>query len=82
MNFGCARRRAKTAGVTGTSVDTASSPSNGLVIQWVSLVMATSGWDGVFVWEGAYGVDAWSLLAAMAVRTKTVRLGTMLTPLP
>jgi alkanesulfonate monooxygenase SsuD/methylene tetrahydromethanopterin reductase-like flavin-dependent oxidoreductase (luciferase family) len=40
------------------------------------------GWDGVFVWEGAYGVDAWSLLAAMAVRTSTVRLGTMLTPLP
>ena len=25
-----------------------------------------SGWDGVFVWEAAYGVDAWSLLAAMA----------------
>ena len=40
------------------------------------------GWDGVFVWEGAYGVDAWSLLAAMAVRTRNVRLGTMLTPLP
>jgi alkanesulfonate monooxygenase SsuD/methylene tetrahydromethanopterin reductase-like flavin-dependent oxidoreductase (luciferase family) len=41
-----------------------------------------SGWDGVFVWEAAYGVDAWSLLAAMAVRTGRVRLGTMLTPLP
>ena len=25
-----------------------------------------AGWDGVFVWEAAYGVDAWSLLAAMA----------------
>jgi alkanesulfonate monooxygenase SsuD/methylene tetrahydromethanopterin reductase-like flavin-dependent oxidoreductase (luciferase family) len=36
----------------------------------------------VFVWEAAYGVDAWSLLAAMAVRTDRVRLGTMLTPLP
>src|SRR5919205_3989630 len=41
-----------------------------------------AGWDGVFVWEAAYGVDAWSLLAAMAQRTTRVRLGTMLTPLP
>jgi alkanesulfonate monooxygenase SsuD/methylene tetrahydromethanopterin reductase-like flavin-dependent oxidoreductase (luciferase family) len=41
-----------------------------------------AGWDGVFVWEAAYGVDAWSLLAAMAVRTSRVRLGTLLTPLP
>src|SRR5437667_12547048 len=41
-----------------------------------------SGWDGVFVWETAYGVDAWSLLAAMARETTRVRLGTMLTPLP
>ena len=41
-----------------------------------------AGWDGVFVWEAAYGVDAWSLLAAMAARTSRVRLGTMLTPLP
>jgi alkanesulfonate monooxygenase SsuD/methylene tetrahydromethanopterin reductase-like flavin-dependent oxidoreductase (luciferase family) len=41
-----------------------------------------AGWDGVFVWEAAYGVDAWSLLSAMAVRTTRVRLGTMLTPLP
>src|SRR5262249_34759848 len=41
-----------------------------------------AGWDGVFVWEAAYGVDAWSLLAAIAARTARVRLGTMLTPLP
>ncbi len=41
-----------------------------------------AGWDGVFVWEAAYGVDAWSLLAAMAARTSRVRLGTVLTPLP
>jgi alkanesulfonate monooxygenase SsuD/methylene tetrahydromethanopterin reductase-like flavin-dependent oxidoreductase (luciferase family) len=40
------------------------------------------GWDGVFVWEAAYGVDAWSLLAAVATRTARVQLGTMLTPLP
>jgi len=41
-----------------------------------------SGWDGVFVWEAAYGVDAWTLLGAMAARTERVMLGTLLTPLP
>jgi len=41
-----------------------------------------AGWDGVFVWEAAYGVDAWALLAAIASRTKRLRLGTLLTPLP
>jgi alkanesulfonate monooxygenase SsuD/methylene tetrahydromethanopterin reductase-like flavin-dependent oxidoreductase (luciferase family) len=48
----------------------------------LALVAEQAGWDGVFVWEAAYGIDAWSLLAAMAERTASVRLGTMLTPLP
>ncbi|MFG1603931.1 LLM class flavin-dependent oxidoreductase [Actinoplanes sp. NPDC049265] len=47
-----------------------------------AILAERSGWDGVFVWETTYGVDAWSLLAAMAVRTTRVRLGTILTPLP
>jgi alkanesulfonate monooxygenase SsuD/methylene tetrahydromethanopterin reductase-like flavin-dependent oxidoreductase (luciferase family) len=41
-----------------------------------------AGWDGVFSFELAYGVDPWTLLAAVAARTSRVRLGTMLTPLP
>lgn len=45
-------------------------------------VAEAAGWDGVFVFETAFGVDAWSLLAAMAVRTERVKLGTLLTPLP
>ena len=29
-----------------------------------------AGWDGVFVWEAAYGVEPWGLLCAMAVKTE------------
>jgi alkanesulfonate monooxygenase SsuD/methylene tetrahydromethanopterin reductase-like flavin-dependent oxidoreductase (luciferase family) len=47
-----------------------------------AILAERSGWDGVFVWEAAYGVDAWGLLAAMAAVTTRVKLGTMLTPLP
>ncbi|HEY7123997.1 MAG TPA: LLM class flavin-dependent oxidoreductase [Ktedonobacterales bacterium] len=40
-----------------------------------------AGWDGVFVWDLIYGIDAWVSLAAVATRTERVRFGTMLTPL-
>jgi alkanesulfonate monooxygenase SsuD/methylene tetrahydromethanopterin reductase-like flavin-dependent oxidoreductase (luciferase family) len=40
-----------------------------------------AGWDGLFVWEPVWGYDAWILLAAAAVRTERLRLGTMITPL-
>lgn len=40
-----------------------------------------AGWDGFFVWEPVWGVDAWVALSAAAMRTERIRLGTMLTPL-
>jgi len=40
------------------------------------------GWHGFFVWEGIWATDPWSVLAAAAMRTSTIRLGTMLTPVP
>lgn len=54
-----------------------------------ALLAEESGWDGVFVedyivWQGhndAPTYDPWVALAAMAVATTTVRLGTMVTPI-
>src|SRR5436190_612961 len=58
-------------------------PGGTAVEQLEQAVLAEeSGWDGVFVWEAAYGVDAWGLLSAIAARTSRVTLGTALTPLP
>ena len=40
-----------------------------------------AGWDGFFVWEPIWGVDAWVCLTAAAMVTFRIRLGTMLSPL-
>lgn len=40
-----------------------------------------SGWDGFFVWEPVWGVDAWVALTAAAMVTERMRLGTLITPL-
>jgi alkanesulfonate monooxygenase SsuD/methylene tetrahydromethanopterin reductase-like flavin-dependent oxidoreductase (luciferase family) len=39
------------------------------------------GWDGFFVWEPVWGIDAWICLTAAAMRTERIKLGTMLTPI-
>jgi alkanesulfonate monooxygenase SsuD/methylene tetrahydromethanopterin reductase-like flavin-dependent oxidoreductase (luciferase family) len=38
------------------------------------------GWDAVFTWESLYGEHAWVNLAAAAMQTSRIRLGTLLTP--
>src|SRR5512137_1911371 len=40
-----------------------------------------AGWDGFFVWEPVWGIDAWVALTAAAMQTQKIRLGTMLTPI-
>lgn len=40
------------------------------------------GWDAIFTWEALYGVDAWVTLAAAALATERIKLGTLLTPVP
>ena len=62
----------------------------GFVVPWadaaeigeLAAVAELHGWDGLFVWEPVWGVDAWVALAVAACRTKKLRVGTMLTPLP
>src|SRR2546428_10884009 len=51
-----------------------------------------AGWDGFFLWDQGSKttltptfdpmVDPWIALAAIALRTRTIRLGTLVTPLP
>lgn len=60
----------------------------GFVVPWgdadaigdLAAVAEEHGWDGLFVWEPVWGVDAWIALGLAAVRTSRIRLGTLLTP--
>jgi alkanesulfonate monooxygenase SsuD/methylene tetrahydromethanopterin reductase-like flavin-dependent oxidoreductase (luciferase family) len=40
-----------------------------------------AGWDGLFVWEPVWGIDAWVALTAAAMTTERIRLGTLLSPI-
>ena len=40
-----------------------------------------AGWDGFFLSEGMWSVDAWVCLTGAAMRTERIRLGTLLSPL-
>jgi alkanesulfonate monooxygenase SsuD/methylene tetrahydromethanopterin reductase-like flavin-dependent oxidoreductase (luciferase family) len=59
-----------------------------VVITWASerefaelaAVAEAAGWDMVLSWESVWGQDAWATLAAAAMTTDRVRLGTLLTP--
>ena len=48
----------------------------------LAVIAEENGWDGFFVWESIWGIDAWVMLGAAAMTTQRIRLGTMLTPLP
>ncbi len=60
----------------------------GFVVPWgdaddvgdLAAAAEEAGWDGLFVWEPIWGVDAWISLGLAAVRTSRIRLGTLLTP--
>ncbi|NOK60084.1 MAG: LLM class flavin-dependent oxidoreductase [Chloroflexi bacterium AL-W] len=40
-----------------------------------------AGGDGFFMWNPMRGIDPWVALAAVAVKTEHIRLGTLITPL-
>lgn len=67
----------------GTGVDAA------LVAEWAAAAEG-AGWDGFFLWDHLFAfapgpvdaVDPWIALTAAACRTSTIRLGSLVTPLP
>jgi alkanesulfonate monooxygenase SsuD/methylene tetrahydromethanopterin reductase-like flavin-dependent oxidoreductase (luciferase family) len=46
----------------------------------LALAAELAGWDGFFVWDSVWGVDAAVMLAAACMTTERIRLGTMITP--
>src|ERR671920_1736520 len=67
----------------GSGVDAAA------VADWARAAEA-SGWNGLFLWDHLFAfaegpveaVDPWIALTAAACATSTIRLGTLVTPLP
>lgn len=54
----------------------------------LAVTAEASGWDGFFLWDHVWSdddtpfVDPWIALTAIAVATRRIRIGTMVTPLP
>ena len=46
----------------------------------IAIEAEKSGWDGFFVWEPVWGIDAWIQLTAAAMVTTKIKLGTILSP--
>lgn len=61
--------------------------SNPRTLAELARLAEEAGWDGVFLedyivyWDGGPTYDPWIALAAMALNTKRIRLGTSVTPL-
>src|SRR6266536_1248608 len=65
---------------------------NARVLAELAYEAEEAGWDGFFLWDQVSKstltptvdpmVDPWVALAAIALRTRTIRLGTLVTPLP
>jgi alkanesulfonate monooxygenase SsuD/methylene tetrahydromethanopterin reductase-like flavin-dependent oxidoreductase (luciferase family) len=74
----------------GISVSPAGPAGNPRTMAELGALAEQSGWDGLFVedylvFQGNFGTptyDPWVVLAAVAMTTNRVRLGTMVTPLP
>jgi alkanesulfonate monooxygenase SsuD/methylene tetrahydromethanopterin reductase-like flavin-dependent oxidoreductase (luciferase family) len=72
----------------GLDISSAGSWGDPRTMAEMAALAETSGWDGVFLEDyvffpgGLESFDPWVTLAAIAVATDTVRLGTLVTPLP
>jgi alkanesulfonate monooxygenase SsuD/methylene tetrahydromethanopterin reductase-like flavin-dependent oxidoreductase (luciferase family) len=78
-----------TSGVRwGLSLALAGELAQPAAVAQVAALAEDAGWDGVFVWDhlwnrtGAPFADPWITLAAVALATERVRIGTLVTPLP
>src|SRR5512143_4364257 len=69
-------------------VSTADTYSNPLTLADLAAEAEDAGWDGFFVWDAVFArppdlpmADPWIALAAIAMRTRRIRIGAMITPL-
>ena len=72
----------------GLSISLSEELAEPSVIADVAATAEANGWDGIFVWDHLWNntlepfADPWITLAAVAVATERVVVGTMVTPLP